>query len=66
MNMTRRPRLRYPNTRLLTIVLTISITVMFGLAGQSRSDITDSIVDLLAICDQCGSTQLPNPNSTLN
>lgn len=66
MNMTRRPRLRYPNTRLLTIVLTISITIMVGLAGQSRSDITNSIVDLLAICDQCSAAQLPNPHSTLN
>lgn len=64
MNITRRPLSRYPNTSLLTIVLAISLTVTVGLTTHSKSNITDSIVDLLATCDQCSSA--PLSNGTLN
>ena len=66
MNITRRPRLRYPNTCLLTIALILSLKAMLSLAALSSSELSASILDLLPICDQCSAKQLPNPNSTLN
>lgn len=60
MNRTRRPNLRYPDTRLVTVILVISLTVMAGLLTESKSAITDSIADLLMTCDQCGSNEVSN------
>ncbi len=66
MKLTRRLNSRYPTTRLLTIVLALSLTVMASLSTGSKSDITDSMVDLVTTCDPCSSPLVSNPNNTLN
>lgn len=66
MRLTRRLNSRYPAARLLTIVLALSLTVMVSLATESKSDITDSMVDLVTTCDPCSSPLVSNPNNTLN
>jgi|GEM_PF-2866531 len=66
MNIIRRPVLGYPHTRFVAVVLAISLTAMLGLALPSKADVTTGIADLLATCEHCSSTVVPNSNSTLN